>query len=600
MPQTGPGFTTLDGIVLFTYFIGIVAYGLWIARRIRSTGGYFLGERKLPWWIMLGQVFGTGTHAEMPVVQAGAVYAGGFAAIWIQWKNLLITPFYWLFAPWFRRSERTTTGEIVEDRYGSALAFVYTVYAIALFVFNQGGMLKGAGKVIAVATGGNVVTANQVVIVMTAAFILYSFFGGLLASAYTDFVQAGMIIVLSFMLIPSGLSAVGGFSGMRAALPAESFHLWGEAAQMGAFYIAMLTLTGIVGIVALPHTLSMCATGATERAGRIGNTYGAVVKRFCTIGWALTGLIVAALLVQRGGTLADPEEAFGYAARELLYPGLTGLLAACVLAANMSTCSNFMVNTGALFTRNLYQRYLRRGAPDRELLWCGRFSGLILTGLGILFALYVENLKDAFLFTESLAALIGVMILSGFLWKRANRWGAWAGTLAATGVYYFMGYLKDVRPLSGPEAFAGLGEAWRAWLQAIGDGRGLEFLSRGDLRLYYSWTPWPFFWAMVSGFSALIVASLLTPPEDARRIAAFFDNQVRSTDGEALPQGGQKPLARERGQDLLFLDLPGWFTRERWQGFFFRYREDLVGFALAWIAVGLMVLCAWGLMQLGR
>ncbi len=148
---------------------------------------------------------------------------------------------------------------------------------------------------------------------MTVTFILYSFFGGLIASAYTDFVQGFLIIVLSFMLIPSGLAAVGGFAGMRAALPPDFFQLYSEVSGIDAFTIAMLTLNGLVGITAQPHMLSMNATGNTERAGRIGQTYGSMVKRFCTIGWAFTGLIVAALVVQRGAVLTDGENAFGYA-----------------------------------------------------------------------------------------------------------------------------------------------------------------------------------------------------------------------------------------------------------------------------------------------
>ena len=74
----------------------------------------------------------------------------------------------------------------------------------------------------------------------------------------------------------------------------------------------------------------------------------------------------------------------------------------------------------------------------------------------------------------------------------------------------------------------------------------------------------------------------------------------RTTDDEGLPAGSEKPLAAERGQDLLFLDLPGWLTADRWRGFFRRYREDLIGFVLAWLTVGLLVLTAWGVMQIRR
>lgn len=559
------GFTKLDWSVLVIYFLGITAFGLWVARKTRTSGGYFLGDRKLPWWVMMGQAFGTGTNAENPVAQTGATCGMGFATIWYQWKNMLITPFYWLMSPWYRRSERTTIGEIIEDRYGRGLALLYTVFAIAFFVFNQGAMLKGAGKIISVATGGEIISPNGVVLAMTVTFILYSFFGGLVASAYTDFVQGFLIIMLSFLLIPTGLYAVGGFTGMREVLPADHFRLYSDVSGLDAFTIAMLALNGLVGITAQPHILSVNATGRSERAGRVGSTYGNMVKRFCTIGWALTGLIVAAMVFQRSTSLPDPEHAFGYACRELLGPGMVGLLVACVLAANMSTCSNFMVNTGALFTRNLYQHYIRPNAADAELLTAGRLSGLGLTALGVLFALTVDQILDAFLFTETISALMGIMFLGGILWKRANRYGALAATIAAFVVYY--------------------------WVNAS---------ETGQIQLVYKWKPGPYGWATLAGFSMFILVSLLTRPEDRERTIRFFDNMRRSTDDEGLPEGHPKPLAADRGQDLLLLDLPGWFTRERWRGFFHRYREDLVGFVWGWVAVAGLILVAWGLMQVGR
>ncbi len=565
MPNTGGGFGLLDWIVLVGYFVGVTAFGLWLARRIKTSGGYFLGERQLPWWVMVGQSFGTGTNAENPVAQTGACFASGFATIWYQWKNMLITPFYWLMAPWYRRSERTTIGEIIEDRYGRKLAFAYTIFAVAFFVFNQGAMLKGAGKIISVATGGQIISPNGVVIAMTASFILYSVFGGLVASAYTDFIQGSLIIVLSFLLIPAGLSVVGGFSGMRQTLDPKFFAVYSDASGMDAFTIAMLTLNGFVGITAMPHILTMNATGRSERAGRVGQTYGSFVKRFCTIGWALTGLIVAAMVIRQGVTLQDKEAAFGYACLHLLGPGLTGLMVSCVLAANMSTCSNFMVNTGALFTRNIYREYINRGAADKQLLWMGRLSGLGLTLLGVLFAFVVDQVLQAFLFTETIAALIGIMFVGGLLWKRANRQGATAATLASFLVYY-----------------------------------GLNYAQWHELRLVYTWKPWPFAWAMLAGVAALIIVSLLTRKEDPERIERFFDAMRRSTDHEGLPEGHPKPLAADLGQDLLLLDLPGWFTAERWRGFFRRYREDLVGFFLGWCSVGALVLIAWAVMQIGR
>src|SRR4030042_5132888 len=134
---------------------------------------------------------------------------------------------------------------------------------------------------------------------------------------------------------------------MKSVLPDHFFDLINSASGIDAFTIVMLAVNGIVGITAQPHMISMCATGNTERAGRIGQTFGSMVKRLVTIGWALTGLVVAALVVKNNVTLADPEMAFGYACSELLIPGLVGLMLAAIVATNMSTCFNFMVNTGA-------------------------------------------------------------------------------------------------------------------------------------------------------------------------------------------------------------------------------------------------------------
>lgn len=554
-------FNWLDILVIVLYFVMIIGYGLWLSRKIKSSDSYFRGDRKFSWWIMMGQAFGTGTHAENFVAQTGASFHLGFAAIWYQWKNMIITPFYWLIAPWYRRSERTTVGEIIEDRYGNVMGVFYSIFAILFFVFAQGVMLKGGGKVIAIATG-NMISVNSVILAMTVAFVVYSFFGGMVASAYANFIQALMIIVLSFMLIPTGLSAVGGFDGMRASLPEEFFTLFSDKVGIGAFTILMLALNGVVGITAQPHMISMCATGDTERAGRVGQTYGSFIKRFVTIGWALTGLIVAALLVQNGQDLDDPEMAFGYATRVLLLPGLTGLMVASVLAANMSSASNFMVNTGALFTQNFYKKYMKQEATDKQLLHMGRISGVVLTMLGVLFALYIDNVLQGFLFIETIAAFMGIMVFGGNLWKRANRYGAISSVITSFLAYYYLNYLNI-----------------------------------GSWQLVYKWEPDTFGWAMLIGFIAFFIVSVVTKPEDQSKIDKYFDNMNRLSDADILDQDGKKPLAREYGKDLILLDFTSWFTKERWQNFAFRYREDWLGFLLAWVFVLVLIFVAWLVIQ---
>lgn len=546
----------LDWAVIVVYFLLSVLIGMIAIRRVKATADYFLGSRGFNWWLLVGQSFGIGTHAEMPVSLAGAVYQSGYSGLWYQWKNLFITPFYWILAPLFRRFRRTTLGEVYEDRYGTFMGAVYTVFAMAYFIFNMGAMLKGAGKLVSAATAGWV-SSNTVVVAMTAAFLAYSFFGGLFSVAYTNFVQSLFILFLSFMLIPIGLERIGGFTAMRAELPPEMLSLV-TPGEIGLFTIFMLTVNGLVGIIAQPHQLAAVGTGKDERTCRIGMTYGNFVKRFCTVGWALVGLIVLVMLTRSGQMLADREDAFGFATRELLFPGAVGLMIASVLAANMSTCSAFTVDGGALFTQNFYRRYLVHERDDRHYLMVGRLSGVIVTLLGVWFALAVELVLEAFLFTESIAAFMGISLFGGICWKRANRHGAFASLVVSSTVFFY--------------------------------------LSRVQFGKWLNWDAANFGIALAAGFLTLVVISLLTRPESEDRVKEFFERL--DSRSELDPASGEEKVIREPGHDLLVVHLLNPGLKEGWRKFYERFRADINGLLVAFAVVGLLIAIAKGLLYL--
>jgi Na+/proline symporter len=539
----------LDWTVLAIYFLLVLLVGFLAARRIKGTGDYFLGGRSFSKWLVMGQAFGVGTHAEMPVSLAGAVYQSGYSAIWYQWKNLFITPFYWILAPIFRRLRRTTTGEVYEDRYGRSMGAVYTIFALSYFLFNMGAMLKGAGKLVSAAAGG-AITPNTVVLAMTAAFLTYAAVGGKFATAWTDFFQGFLIIGLSFMLIPMGLARIGGFSTLRESLSPQMLSLV-TPGDVGVFTIVMLTINGLIGIVAQPHILPSIGTGKDEHACRAGMAYGNFIKRACTIGWALVGLIVAVMLLQSGEQLADREEAFGYATRHLLFPGSVGLMIACVLAANMSTCSAFFVDSGALFTNNFYKPYVAQGRSDRHYLTIGRFAGILTTALGVIFGLYVDVVLEAFLFTETIAAFMGISMIAGVSWRRANRTGAFLSLVVSSAVFF--------------------------WLTHRQFG---EFLR---------WDPTNFGLALAAGFAALIGGSLLTAPENGEKLQPFYERL--DTPAFRDPLTGRETGARQPGHDLLAVHLTR-LPLLRWHELWKRFRVDLSGLLLCFGIVVALVLLA--------
>jgi Na+/proline symporter len=549
------GIAPIDWVVLGVYLVAIAAIGIIAGLKVKDTDQYFMGQRKFGKWLMIGQSFGTGTHSEMPVSLAGAVYHLGLSAIWYQWKNLFATPFYWLIAPLFRRLRRVTMAEATEDRFGTWMGAIYTVFALCFFTINSASMLKGAAKVISQAAGGDI-PVNGIVLAMTVVFILYSFIGGLVATAWTDFLQGFLIIALSFMLIPLGWGAVDGMGGMKQTLEGHFFSLATPGA-IGPWFIAMLTINGLIGITAQPHLMAAVGTGKDENDCRVGFLYGTFIKRFCTVGWAIVGLMVA-VMVARGTfgvtTLADPEAAFGFACRHLLFPGGIGLLIACILAANMAGCSAFMVDSGALFTRNFYQKYLVRDRPDSHYLLIGRLSGMAITLISVVYALFfIKRVLYSFLLTETMATYMGIAIMGGVLWRRANRWGAVSSLLASMAVNFALYYAR---------------------------GQRLD-----------SWHPDVFLPALATGVVTLVVVSLLTPPEPVAALASYFERLE-------TPTAGPAETAAKEGRQLLLVNLFRLRTGAQGYGLRHAYRIDLKGFAAGWLIAFVMIAVVWLLFHL--
>jgi Na+/proline symporter len=283
---------------------------------------------------------------------------------------------------------------------------------------------------------------------------------------------------------------------------------------------------------------------------------GNFVKRFCTVGWGIVGLVVVAAVAQGSfGPLEDPEDAFGLACRQLLFPGALGLLVASVLAANMSTSSAFMVDSGALFTQSFYRKLVAdRG--DRHYLWVGRFSGFLITMVGVLYALFlIDRVLYSFLLTETMATYMGISFLGGIVWRRANRYGAIASLVTAMAANF------------------------------------LIYSLRGD-RLDH-WDPWVFLASLSAGMLALVVVSLLTTPEPEAARRAFYDKLQTPTD-----PGMHSPReVAEAGQQSLLVNLlhPG--RGAEGVGFFRAYREDLKGFAVGCAVAAGLVLGTWLLLR---
>ncbi|MEM1057063.1 MAG: sodium:solute symporter family protein [Bacteroidota bacterium] len=573
------GLTLLDWAVIGVYVAGVTWLGLRIGRGVKTSGDYFMGGRRFGKLLMIAQAFGTGTRTSQVVAVSGGAAQQGFAAIWFQWIYLFSTPFYWLLAPVYRRLRYITIGDFFDRRYGPGLGAAYAVVGLLYFAVTTGVMLRGAGVTISAATGGAVST-EAAVFAMVAFFVAYSLFGGLVAAITTQAVQGLFILALSFLLIPFALAQTGGFAGTREALPeGTAWFSLVASEEITLFYILMGVVNALVGSTVQPHHMAINGAGKDEIACRTGWTYGNFLKRFATVGWALSGVLLVAALPLVAPDLSDRgtrEAAFGLAARELLPSGLVGLLVAAVAAAVVAGASAFMVNGSALFTRNVWGRFAPE-ATEAQTLTVGRTASVAVVALGVIAALTLQSVIGGLEFLWKLMAFLGIPFWAALFWRRANRWGAWA-SLAATGLcFVFTGGM--------------IGEAWSFPAQVA---------------LY-----------LPVGIGTLVAVSLATRPEPDDVLNSFHsllntpvgeEVRLEKAGVEIVHEGGistdpadvvptvsasgprrEVPLlddapAAERGASL-FLTHVG-----RWRPFSWtRYHDDLTGFAIAWGIVAMLL-----------
>jgi len=500
------GLKLIDWVVIVVYLFGITLIGFWAVRKVRSSASFFIGDRKFGKVMMAFFMFGSGTHSDQAVSVAAKTYSTGASGIWYQWLWLFVTPFFWLIAPFFRRMRAVTTGDYFEIRYGRSVSGLYAVMGILQLLVAIGVMLKGSGAMVEAVSGG-AISSELAIIAMTIIFLIYGVAGGLSAAIATNFVQGLLTVVLSFIILPFALAKVGWMSGLREAIADPAMLSLVAPHEITFFFIAIIAFNALVGWVTMPETMANCAAGKSEMEGRMGVTVGIFGKRICTVAWMLTGLCAVAMYA--GGKLEDVDLVYGRMARELLpgiAPGLIGLFIASMLASVMSTCDSLMVVASALFTENIYKKFLCPGRADRHYTLVGRVVSALVVVLGILFAFNLESVVSGLEIFWQVSAMMGIAFWIGLFWRRATVAGAWAATLTSFSVLLFTSKI----------AFGGY-VLWN-FNEHLAGKLPAFMLFDGGLSL-----PWQMIFYLTAGFVVLIVVSLFTRRAPKDRLDRLYD-----------------------------------------------------------------------------
>ena len=450
----------IDWIIIFSFFLISLIIGIIVSKRAgKSSEEFFVSGRSMPWWLLGVSMVATTFSTDTPNLVADMVRSHGVFGNWLWWAFLItgmITVF--IYAKLWRRSNVLTDIEFYELRYsGKNAAFLRWFRAIYLGVFFNVAIMATV-SLAAIKIGGVLFGFSPVktMLIASTIVVIYSMLGGLRGVLITDLFQftIAMFGAVAVAVVAVNLPQVGGLSHLLT-----NKHVIGKLAILPDFSNTK-TLISIFIIPLAVQWWSVWYPGAEPGGGgyivqrmlaaknenhAVGATFFFNIAHYGLRPWPWIIVALASLVVFpdiSSLSRAFPHIGANIMKNDLAYPamltflpiGLLGLVVASLIAAYMSTISTHL-NWGSSYVVNdFYKRFIKKDASEKELVFVGRLSTLILMIIAGSLALFLQNALQAFHILLQIGAGTGLIFLLRWFWWRINA----ASEIAAMIISFFV------------------------------------------------------------------------------------------------------------------------------------------------------------------
>jgi SSS family transporter len=423
------GLVTLDYAAIGIYLALMAVVGGVLGLYVKNVKEYFAGGNAVPWHLGAVSNYMTMVSTFVFVAHAGVAYTDGLVAVVILWSavpaTLLGTAF---LAHRWRRAGLVTPVEYLEQRYSSAVRQITSWGGVCFRLLDNMVRLYALGVFVSGTLG---CTLGQAIAVSGGIVVVYTMIGGLWAVVVTDAVQCAILLMITSVMVPLALNAVGGFGALTAALP--DHFTWNHGSKGGFWFLFVYYAMVLIKYNGNWAFIQRFYCTKDERAARKMGLMSAVLFLVCPILFLLPAIAARVLVPD----LANPEEAYVSVCKRLLPPGAMGLMIAAMLSATMSTLSAEYNVTAGVLTRDIYRRLFRPQADNREQMRVARLMTVAIGALIVCGATQVQRFGGAFEVNKTLMGLIGVPLvvplLCGVLWRRPKPWGAVAAIVSGIG-----------------------------------------------------------------------------------------------------------------------------------------------------------------------
>lgn len=408
---------TVHLALLLTYSAALVGLGLWIGRRVRTAGDFFVAGRRLGPGLLFSTLLAANIGAGSTVGAAGLGYRDGLSAWWwVGSAGLGSLVLAFVIGPRMRRvaarGDLRTVGDFLEQRYGRGVRG-----AVAALLW-LGTLAILAGQLIALAWVLDVVAGVPKLwgcLIGGAVMTTYFVAGGLLTSAWVNLVQLVVLVAGFLVALPLALDAAGGWAALRTAtsVPPDYWGFW-QGGRSGWSYLALLGPAFVVS----PGLLQKIYGARDDRTVTVGTAGNAAVLLAFAFVPPLLGMIARA----RHPGLTNHELALPTLLMHDVPPLVGSLGLAALFSAEVSSADAILFMLATSLSQDLYRGFVRPGAPDREVLAVARLAAVGGGALGVGIAIVSPTVIGALaVFYSLLSVSLFVPVAVGAIDGRTGR-----------------------------------------------------------------------------------------------------------------------------------------------------------------------------------
>lgn len=456
--------TYLDWTIMVIYFVFVLGIGFALKRYMKTSTDFFLSGRSIPAWIT-GLAFISANLGAQEVIGMGASGAKyGIATSHFYWIGAIpAMAFIGVFMmPFYYGSRARSVPEYLKMRFDEKTRGFNAISFAVMTVLSSGISLYAMGLLLETLLGWDFSVS---ILIAALIVLIYVFLGGLTSAIYNEVLQFFLIVFGFAPLVFLGLRDAGGWSGLQMRLAAvatsngfasgawsESWKFMGSpsANPMGVEWFGLAMGLGFVlsfGYWCTDFLVVQRAMAAKSMlAARRTPLIAAIPKMLFPFLVILPGMIAIALTYKSGSSgFALPKKPDGTFEYNMAIPmmlghyfptGMLGVGLTALLASFMSGMAGNVTAFNTVWTYDIYQSYIKRGASDQHYLWMGRMAtvfGILISIAAAYITTRFNNIMDMLqlVFAFVNAPLLATFLL-GMFWKRTTGHGAFVGLMAGT------------------------------------------------------------------------------------------------------------------------------------------------------------------------